>query len=133
METSYDQKVLIHLHFIFKIIFLLKIRYGGTLVVDEDISAGDLLIVFFSVMIGAAQLGQVGPNVEAFAIARGSAFFIYQILSRVPPIDSMSDEGTKPKISGGIEFKECRFEYPSRKEVKVRLLFSHSGNPLGVR
>ena len=122
-------KVLFHLHFIFQI----KIRYGGTLVVDEEISAGDLLIVFFSVMIGAAQLGQVGPNVEAFAIARGSAFFIYQILSRVPPIDSMSDAGTKPKISGGIEFEECRFEYPSRKEVKVRLLFSHFDNPVRVR
>lgn len=72
-------------------------------------------------MIGAAQLGQVGPNVESFAIARGSAFYIYDLLSRVPVIDSMSEEGSQPPINGCIDFIKCRFEYPSRPDVKVNM------------
>lgn len=94
-------------------------RYGGELVVDGKLSGGDLLIVFFSVLIGAAQVGQVGPNVEAFMVARGAAYYIYNLMDRCPVIDSFSEEGSKPKISGDISFINCKFNYPSRPDIKV--------------
>lgn len=93
--------------------------YGGELVVDGKLSGGDLLIVFFSVLIGAAQVGQVGPNVEAFMVARGAAYYIYNLMDRCPVIDSFSEEGSKPKISGDISFINCKFNYPSRPDIKI--------------
>ena len=58
-------------------------RYGSRMVADEEITSGDLLIVFFCVMIGAMQLGQVSPNFEAVTAAKGAAFFVYKICARV--------------------------------------------------
>ena len=58
-------------------------RYGSRMVADEEITSGDLLIVFFCVMIGAMQLGQMAPNFEAVTAARGAAFFVYGICARV--------------------------------------------------
>ena len=73
-------------------------------------------------MLGAAQIGQVGPNVEALAVARGCAHYIYQLLERVPVINSMSTEGLQPQINGDINFNDCKFHYPSRTNVPVSSL-----------
>ena len=82
--------------------------------------------MFFSVLIGAAQFGQVGPNVESFARARGAAYFIYQVIHRQPTIDCFSEEGGTPKVDGVVDFKDCYFNYPSRPDVSVRLVESPS-------
>uniref|UniRef100_A0A7M5VBZ8 Uncharacterized protein n=1 Tax=Clytia hemisphaerica TaxID=252671 RepID=A0A7M5VBZ8_9CNID len=93
--------------------------YGGTLIGDGEINAGDLLIVFFSVMIGANQFGQVGPNIEAFSSARGAAYTIFKLIERKPVIDSLTDAGEKTKIEGDIKFVDCQFSYPSRPDIKI--------------
>jgi ABC-type multidrug transport system fused ATPase/permease subunit len=78
--------------------------------------------VFFSVLVGATQLGQAGPNMEAIATARGAAYVLYNIIERDPPIDVSSEEGEKPAdVIGDIEFKDVHFSYPSRPDVKVTL------------
>lgn len=101
-------------------IILYFFRYGGTLIADNEMTGGRLLIVFFSVMIGANQFGQVGPNIEAFSSARGAAYEVYRLIERQPEIDSMSEfTGTKPQIRGNISFKNCQFTYPSRPDVQV--------------
>lgn len=90
------------------------------MIADKEMSGGTLLIVFFSVMIGANQFGQVGPNIEAFSSARGAAYEVYKLIERQPVIDSMSDStGSKPEINGNISFKDCQFTYPSRPDVQV--------------
>ena len=95
-------------------------RYGGTLVHAGTLTGGRLLIVFFSVMMGANQFGQVGPNIEAFASARGAAYEIYKLIDQKPVINSMSDEtGSKPEIQGDVSFKDCQFTYPSRPDTQV--------------
>lgn len=71
-------------------------------------------------LIGATQLGQAGPYIEAISTARGAACEIFKIVDREPPIDVSSMEGEKPTdVSGDIEFKDVHFCYPSREEVKV--------------
>ena len=35
-------------------------------------------------MIGAAQIGQAGPNMEAIAKSRGAAYCVYDIINKVP-------------------------------------------------
>ena len=34
-------------------------------------------------MVGAAQIGQAGPNMEAMAKARGAAYYVYLIINKV--------------------------------------------------
>lgn len=93
------------------------------MVADGKINAGQLMIVFFCVMIGAAQLGQVSPNFEAITTARGAAFIVYEIIARQPVIDCMSDKGeTFKNVTGDIEFTNVHFNYPSRPEIKVCIL-----------
>jgi len=98
------------------------------MVAEGKINAGELLIVFFCVMIGAAQLGQVGPNFEAISNARGAAFKVFEILERVPTINTSAETGKQlEEVVGNIEFKDVHFHYPSRPEIKVRfalLVFS---------
>ncbi len=80
-----------------------------------------LFQVFFSVLMGAMQVGQSGIYVEAFSQAQAAASSIFDVIDRVPPIDSSSKEGKEPKAgAGNMHFRDVYFNYPSRKEVKVR-------------
>uniref|UniRef100_A0A8C2J183 ABC-type xenobiotic transporter n=1 Tax=Cyprinus carpio TaxID=7962 RepID=A0A8C2J183_CYPCA len=101
--------------------YALAFWYGTKLSVDEpeNYSIGRVIIVFFSVMIGAFSLGQGAPNLESIATARGAAYEVYKTIDMPRPIDSSSKEGHKPDhVKGDIEFKNIHFSYPSRKDVK---------------
>lgn len=79
-----------------------------------------LVIVFFGVLSGAQNMGLTSPHLEAFAVARGSAAAIFQVLDRTPTIDSLSKDGKKlESVNGEIEFRDVRFSYPARKGVQV--------------
>ena len=34
-------------------------------------------------MVGSIQIGQAGPNIEALATARGAAYYIYDVITKV--------------------------------------------------
>ncbi len=103
--------------------YALAFWYGITLILDtcnSGYDASDLLIVFFSVLIGAMQIGQAAPYMEAFAVARGAGGTIFSVVDRVPSIDSSSDKGKKlQNVQGSLSFEKVFFNYPSRSEVKV--------------
>ena len=73
--------------------YSLSFWYGGTLVYKGEITAGDVLIVFFSAVIGAMSLGQAAPSLSAIAGGRGAAVNIFAVIDREPKIDSLSEEG----------------------------------------
>ncbi|KAM6374900.1 LOW QUALITY PROTEIN: ATP-binding cassette sub-family B member 5 [Alca torda] len=101
--------------------YALAFWYGTKLTAEEeDYDIGRVLIVFFSVLIGAFSLGQAAPNLESVANARGAAYEVYQIINKKRLIDSSSKEGYKPdKLIGEIEFRNIHFSYPSRPDVKI--------------
>ncbi|MBV99660.1 Multidrug resistance protein 1, partial [Eschrichtius robustus] len=100
--------------------YALAFWYGTSLVLSEEYSIGQVLTVFFSVLIGAFSVGQASPSIEAFANARGAAYEIFKIIDNKPSIDSYSESGHKPNnIKGNLEFKNVHFNYPSRNEVKI--------------
>ncbi|XP_034258184.1 ATP-dependent translocase ABCB1 isoform X2 [Pantherophis guttatus] len=63
--------------------YALAFWYGTTLILDEKYTIGGVLTVFFAVLIGAFSIGQVSPNLEAFATARGAAYAIFNIIDNV--------------------------------------------------
>ncbi|RXN22978.1 bile salt export pump [Labeo rohita] len=106
------------------IIFLcyaLAFWYGSKLVIEtKELTPGGLIQVFFGVLMGAMNLGQASPCLEAFASGRAAAKSIFDTIDREPEIDCFSEEGhTLDKIKGDIEFHSVQFNYPSRPEVKI--------------
>jgi ATP-binding cassette subfamily B (MDR/TAP) protein 1 len=70
--------------------------------------------------MGAQGLGMVEPSISAFAKARRAAAQIMKLTTRVPPINSFSDEGERlPKVQGHVKFENVEFTYPSRPDQVV--------------
>uniref|UniRef100_A0A8C9NLD5 ABC-type xenobiotic transporter n=1 Tax=Serinus canaria TaxID=9135 RepID=A0A8C9NLD5_SERCA len=101
--------------------YALAFWYGTKLTAeDPHYDIGRVLIVFFSVLVGAFCLGQAAPNLESVASARGAAYEVYKIINKKRLIDSSSKEGYKPdKLIGEIEFRNIHFSYPSRPDAKI--------------
>ncbi|XP_032037394.1 ATP-binding cassette sub-family B member 5 isoform X2 [Aythya fuligula] len=102
--------------------YALAFWYGTKLTAEEkeNYDIGHVLIVFFSVLVGAFSLGQAAPNLESVSNARGAAYEVYRIINKKRLIDSSSKEGYKPdKLIGEIEFRNIHFSYPSRPDVKI--------------
>ncbi|XP_066542047.1 bile salt export pump [Hoplias malabaricus] len=106
------------------IIFLcyaLAFWYGSKLVIDtKELTPGALIQVFFGVLMGAMNLGQASPCLEAFASGRAAAKSIFDTIDRIPKINCFSEEGHKlDRVKCDIEFHNVKFNYPSRPEVKI--------------
>ncbi|XP_011646882.1 multidrug resistance protein homolog 49 isoform X1 [Pogonomyrmex barbatus] len=106
--------------------YALAFWYGVQLILDDrpkevrEYTPAVLVIVFFGVLSGAQNMGLCSPHFEAFAMARGSATAIFNVLDRVPTIDSLSKEGRRlDSVNGEIEFKNVAFSYPARKDIQV--------------
>ncbi|XP_045621631.1 ATP-dependent translocase ABCB1 [Procambarus clarkii] len=111
--------------FIIYAAYSLAFYYGTGLILKSREGNGSfdpskLIIVFFSVLMGAMNIGQAAPFLEAFNIARGAAATIFDIIERKSAIDPTSLEGDRPStINGIIEMKDVHFNYPSRPDIKI--------------
>ncbi|XP_077998882.1 ATP-dependent translocase ABCB1-like isoform X2 [Glandiceps talaboti] len=105
--------------------YALAFWYGPTLVAKGELNGGEVLTVFFCVMIGSMSIGNIGPNVQFVATAKGAAGTLMEIIENEPEIDSNSEEGVKlQEIKGDIELRNVNFAYPTRSEVTVLKDFS---------
>ena len=67
--------------------------------------------VFFSVLMGAMNVGQASPYVEAFSTAKAAAAAIFAVIDRKPPIDSLSVSSSgNPLIR--LNFTDLIMNYP---------------------
>ncbi|KAI8620681.1 putative ABC transporter protein, partial [Chytriomyces sp. MP71] len=104
--------------------------YGSRLVSQGKMAGQDVLVTFFSLMMGSFGLMGIPTNLSAVGSARGAAFKIYNTIARIPPIDAFSPDGEKPStLSGKIEFKNVSFHYPTRPETKIFKDFSFTIEP----
>lgn len=100
--------------------YALAFWYGSKLVLSRDMKGQDVLVTFFSMLMGAMSLMTLPTALSAIASARGAAYKIYSTIDRVPSIDTTSSEGEKPKdILGAIEFRNVEFSYPSRPDTMI--------------
>ena len=130
---------------IMSVIFLtyaLAFWYGSVLVEEQlndilsgsptigGLSGGEVLNVFFAIIIGAFSLGNAGAPLASVSAAGGAAQRIFETIDRKSAVDSSSKEGEKPDtVTGAIEFKDVAFFYPSRPDVPVLKKFSLSIKP----
>lgn len=93
--------------------------YGNTRV-GLDMTAGDVVTVFFSVLIGAFAIGQSAPAMNAISSARGAAPKVFDVIDRESQIDCFSSTGIIGKeTTGGIELKDVEFTYRGRPDRLV--------------
>lgn len=60
------------------------------------------------------------PNLSSFLSATVATSRIFEMINRIPTIDSDSKEGTiLEEVRGEIEFKNVEFAYPSRPDAPV--------------
>ncbi|KAK3580600.1 hypothetical protein CHS0354_002698 [Potamilus streckersoni] len=96
--------------------------YGIELVIlkEPGFEPGNVITIFFSVMIGTMSLAQAFPALETISASRAAAARVFEIIERKSYIDVTSDTGTKPStVRGNIEIKDIHFHYPSRPDIKV--------------
>ncbi|KAI7865224.1 P-loop containing nucleoside triphosphate hydrolase protein [Mucor mucedo] len=100
--------------------FGLALWYGSLLAVQGKATGADIFIVFMAMMSGSIAIMRISPVIAAVFSAAGSAYKIFEIIDRVPEIDTDSKKGLVPSsITGSIEFKNVTFKYPSRPDVLI--------------
>ena len=105
--------------------YALAFFWGTSLILKGEATSGQVVNVFFSILIGAFSLAQIAPNMQALALAQGAASNIFATIDRVPVIDSASPEGLRPDhVEGEIAVHDVDFLYPSRPSVQVLHRFS---------
>lgn len=106
--------------FVMVCVYALGFWYGSTLVRRGEMNAGDVVTVFFAVIIAAMSIGQAAPNVSSFSVARGAAPRIFDVIDRKSAINPFSTEGeTLDQVKGLIVFQDVSFTYESRPDQRT--------------
>ncbi|XP_055690905.1 multidrug resistance protein homolog 49-like [Lutzomyia longipalpis] len=79
-----------------------------------------VLIIVHCLVNGSQFVTFTIPSVEIIISAMGITSFIYDVINQRSLIDPFSSCGKKlDQFTGNIEFKNVRFHYPSRSDVKI--------------
>ncbi|KAL9109108.1 MAG: hypothetical protein Q9227_006199 [Pyrenula ochraceoflavens] len=106
--------------------FVLYLNYGlafwqgARFVVDGQTNLESVLTIVLAIMIGAFALGNVAPNIQAFATSVSAAAKIFEVIDRESPLDPTANSGERPESVSdtvGLEFRKVRHIYPSRPDV----------------
>lgn len=137
LAKQYDEHLIRAEHFGFRVkatigcmvagmMLILYLNYGlsfwmgSKYLVDGAIPLSSVLIIMMSIMVGAFNLGNVAPNIQAFGTAMAAAAKIFNTIDRKSPLDPTLDVGEKlEKVEGHIRLEHIKHIYPSRPEVVI--------------
>ena len=101
--------------------------FGTTLINEGRATAGEVINVFMSILIGTMSVAQLPPEMQAVTLGRAAAAKLYETIDRIPDIDSSYPGGLKlENVEGHITLENVNFNYPSRPNVAVVKDFSIS-------
>ena len=81
---------------------------------------GDVLTVFFSILMASFTPSQAAPCIKAFAIAKVVAAKAYKIIDKKSLISIEDPSGLKPThIEGNIRFDNVSFAYPLKADRQI--------------
>ena len=94
--------------------------YGGTLISNHQISLQNFFISYAAVIFGAQATGGVFSYAPDMGKSKQAADTLKSLFDRIPEIDTWSDKGEKlDKVEGSIEFRDVKFQYPTRQTQKI--------------
>ena len=80
----------------------------------------EVLICFFAIMTAYFSFGSLNPAMVSINKGREAAYSIFEIIESQPIIIENDQNKISPtKITGNIELKNIKFNYPSRPNIKV--------------
>lgn len=92
--------------------------YGGRLVLDGSLSAGDLTQFILYTLLVAVSVGMLGSLYGDFMKARGAAQRVFEIVDATPSIP-LTGGKVLDEVLGNLEFNDVHFAYPTRPDAKV--------------
>ncbi|KAK4429751.1 putative multidrug resistance protein [Sesamum alatum] len=93
---------------------------GSVLVIKRGESGGRVFIASVCIVLGGLSCMSALPNLSFIVEASAAATRIFEMIDRVPEIDSEDGKGkVLAYVHGEIEFKEVYFSYPSRMDTQI--------------
>ncbi|KAA8575941.1 hypothetical protein EYC84_006106 [Monilinia fructicola] len=93
---------------------------GSRFLVEGEVTFRAVVAITLITKSAAFCVLGVGQNAETFTTAIAAAKRVFQMIVRIPPIDSMSEHGiVLDNVQGNIELRNIRHIYPSRPGVVV--------------
>ncbi|KAL8230246.1 hypothetical protein R6Q57_000024 [Mikania cordata] len=94
--------------------------YGSILISNNEISGGTAIACFFGVNVGGRGLALSLSYFAQFAQGTVAASRVFEVIERIPCIDSYSHMGRRlSKGKGKIVFENVSFAYPSRPTLPI--------------
>eukprot|EP01018_Ginkgo_biloba_P008961 Gb_02469 [translate_table: standard] len=94
--------------------------YGSSLVMYQGETGGDIYSTGVSIILGGRALGTALPNISYFSEACSAGYRIFEMIDRIPEINSDDIEGQiLQNVAGEIEYNNVEFAYPSRPENTI--------------
>jgi ATP-binding cassette, subfamily B, multidrug efflux pump len=97
------------------------IWYGGWLVIQNQLSLGELVAFTTYLAFLVDPIRRLGLIIPAIAIAASSAERIFEILDAVPDVKDSPDAQELPKVKGNVRFEHVTFSY-RRGKSQVQVL-----------
>ena len=107
------------INFIDNFLVTVTLLYGGFLVINKELSPGNLIsYMFYWIALGEC-LNAIGDVYTGMMQAVGAAEKVFRIIHRKPKIDNHSGQYAPGKIAGHVEFRDVTFSYPTRQDVNA--------------
>jgi len=93
--------------------------YGAKRIQKQDLTAGKLAIVMFSVLCGVLGLSQIATPVGTIVKGKSASYRIFKTIERVPKIKNEGKRHISEIRTGDITFEGVSFCYPTRPDMLI--------------
>jgi ABC-type multidrug transport system fused ATPase/permease subunit len=93
--------------------------YGGTLIVNGEITAGKLTTYIMYAVYMSASMVEIGMHYTSLKELTGASKRIFEIMDEEPDLEDSGHLSIQDLATKDIEFKSVSFSYPQQREAAV--------------